>query len=111
MKKFEKVTKHGSERFSERLDIKSASKKERQSRLAFERGIGKGNVAGVSKRLTDFIAYTESKECFTVVKVYNGAVYIFGTNGDLITVYRLDREYNKLYEGARRKINRRKDVA
>lgn len=111
MKRLEKITKHGSERFSERLDIKSASKKERQSKLAYERGFGRNDVLGVSKKLIDFIVNTENREGCVEVKVYCGALYIYGMNGNLITVYKLDKECNKLYEGARRKINRRKDVA
>ena len=105
------VTNHAEERFNERLDIKSASRKERQSKLAYERGIGRNDVLGVSKRLIDYIVYTEDKERCTEVKIYAGALYIFGLNGALITVYKLDKEFSKLYEGARRKINRRNIAA
>lgn len=105
------VTNHAEERLNERLDIKSASRKERQSKLAYERGIGRNDIFGVSKKLIDYIVYTENKGCCTEVKIYAGALYVFGLDGALITVYKLDKEFSKLYEGARRKINRRKLAA
>lgn len=107
MKKNEKMTKHGSERVSERLVIKSAGKKTRQVKLAYERGIGRNNSIGVSKKLIDYIVYTENKEGFTEVRIYDGALYLFGKNGALITAWKLDAKYNKLYEAVRRKANKR----
>ena len=105
------VTNHAEERFNERLYFKSLSKKVRQARLAYERGIGKNDSSGVAKRLIDYIVYTESKEGCVEVKIYAGALYVFGLDGALITVYKLDKEFSKLYEGARRKINRRNIAA
>lgn len=111
MKQNRKATNHGAERLSERLDVKSASKKERQIKLAYERGIGKNDSEGIAKRLIDYIVYNENKNDGTEVKIYAGALYIFSQSGALITVYKLNREWNKLYESVRKKINRRSTAA
>ena len=106
-----KLTIHAEERMHERLVVKSLSKKERQARLAYERGIGRNDEKSVPKKMKSYIIYTEKKEDCTEVKIYDGALYIFGMDRQLITVYKLSKEWNKLYEITRKKINRRKKSA
>ena len=101
-------TKHGYDRIDERLNIKNAYKKERQIRLAFERGLGKNDERNVPKKLIEYmIIHEERNGRDATVKIYNGAAYIFGYDGQLVTVWVLPKEFRKIYESAMRKINRR----
>lgn len=86
------LTKHARERFSDRTSIKRSAA-ERNAERAFEHGVDRVEVSGGLRRYLDRKFY--SRECGRLLKVYCGYVYIFGLNGELITMFEVPVEFRK----------------
>ena len=110
MKKWvESGTKHSVERMEQRLRIKSSNRMTRQIKLAKERGFGSDSEENVPKKLLKYIISIETKgDNSAKVKVYNNAVYVFGSDDDvLVTVWKLGKELSVAYECAMKKKNKK----
>lgn len=93
------LTKHGYERIKERLGIKSVSKAERIVELARERGKRFDFTENKTNRLIRYIKRKEEKTNDIYATVFNGAVYLFSKETDmLVTVYHLANEADAFYK-------------
>lgn len=85
-------TKHGAKRIKERVGI-SKKLADKNSKIAFEKGIKHSDVTGQLKRYFDFLYFKNSTA--NNIRIYCGKVYIF-CNEKLITVFDLPARYSRL---------------
>jgi len=85
------ITKHAAQRTKERCGIPKKSA-ERIAMIAFENGISHKECNGKLRRYIDKIFLTYNKGAN--IRIYNNHIYIFTTNGTLITVLTLPSEFS-----------------
>ncbi len=86
------LTEHAKERFNDRTSVKKSAV-EKNAERAFENGVDRTEVSGGLRRYLD--KKFHSRDCYRVLKVYCGYVYVFGGGGQLITMFELPVEYMK----------------
>lgn len=102
------ITDHAKMRLDERFDLKTDVRTLRTAELAWDRGVDRDSADNVQlRRFLDLKTFDEN--C-SIIKFFNGAVFIFGTDSDkpvLITVYALPKTiYCKYHKGE--KVRNRK---
>jgi len=98
------LTEHAKARFSERTNIKRSTA-EKNAERAFEHGVDRTEVSGGLRRYLD--KKFHSRNCYRLLKVYCGYVYVFGAGGQLITMFEVPVEYRKRAMEIYKKKNRR----
>ena len=105
-----KFSGHSSLRSNERFHLKSDARVLRAAELAWERGKDRFSADTLQeRRFLDMHTYNEE----SVLKLFNGAVYVFATDGALgtpilVTVYALPKNLTARYHKGKKIRNRKR---
>ncbi len=103
------ITDHAKLRFDERLGLKTDARTLRTAELAWERGVDRDTTDNV--QLRRFLDLKTIDENCTIIKFFNGVVFIFGTDSNkpvLITVYALPKNIFCKYHKGEKVRNRKR---
>ena len=89
-------SKHGQKRIRER-----SCKSKRQNQLALERGMDKSEFSGSFRRYLDKLTYKESY--YIKLKIYANDIFLYNTDGMLVTVLNIPSKYLKYLKNSNSK--------